>query len=49
MDEKQLCTLKDARAYLDGLMEEVPNPSPAYDALFEAWGILQIAVTDNEG
>lgn len=48
MDKKQLCTLKDARAYIDGLMEEVPESSPAWEALNGAWCLLNEAIEENE-
>ena len=48
MSEEQLCKLKDARAYIDGLMEEVPENSPAWEAMNGAWCILDEAIEKNE-
>lgn len=48
MDDKQLCKLRDAKAYIDGLMEEVPENSPAWEALNGAWCILEEAISAKE-
>lgn len=48
MPEEHICKLKDARAYINGLMEEVPESSPAWKILWEAWGVLQVALTQLE-
>lgn len=48
MDKKQLCTLEDARAYIDGLMDEVQENSPVWEVLNEAWCILDKSIEENE-
>lgn len=48
MSEEQLCKLKDARAYIDGLMEEVQEGSLAWEALNGAWCVLNEAIEKNE-
>lgn len=48
MDNEELCTLKDARAYIDGLMEEVQENSPAWEVLNGSWCILDAAINEHE-
>lgn len=48
MSKEDLCKLKDARAYVDGLMEEVQEDSPAWGVLNEAWCLLDGAIKKHE-
>lgn len=43
-----LCKLKDARAYIDGLMEEVQEGGPAWEALNGAWCSLNESIASLE-
>lgn len=48
VDSNELCTLKDARAYIGGLMEEIPENSQAWETLNGAWCILNKAIEEQE-
>jgi hypothetical protein len=48
MADEQLCKLIDARAYIDGLMEEVPEDSPAWEVLNGAWCLLDEAIRKHQ-